>query len=67
MSKPIPIARAKEIAEEYGYGMVIILAVYNKENRSCVTTYGKTKELCKVVGQKAREIIKFLKWDILNG
>ena len=51
MKKPlkrIPINRAKEIAEKYGYEKVIILAVTEREDRIqfWLTTYGKDKGLC---------------------
>lgn len=64
--RPIPIAAAKRIAEDYGYNQVIIIA------RRChdapephaehVTTYGATKEHCSV----AARIGDFLKWNREN-
>ena len=56
--KRIPIARAKEIAQEYGYEKVIILGITKRENRFkfWLTTYGKDKKLCAL----AKEIGDFL-------
>ena len=56
--KRIPLARAREIAQEYGYEKVIILAITQRENRFqfWLTTYGKNKRLCAI----AKKIGDFL-------
>lgn len=63
--KPIPIAAAKFIAKAYGYDQVIVIA------RKCgeapephgehVTTYGDSKEHCKV----AARIGDFIKHQVM--
>ena len=45
--KRIPIKVAKEIAQNYNYDQVIIIARNIENDTDWVTTYGKTKELCK--------------------
>lgn len=60
--KSIPIRRAKELAEKYDYDMVIITAI-NCDNSGMITTYGKTKLLCKISGKMGDNIGK----QIFNG
>ena len=54
MVKRIPIARAKEIAEQYGYEKVFIVGITQDETnwRFWLTTYGKNKEFC----ERAKQI-----------
>lgn len=54
LPKRIPIVRAKEIAERYGYAQVVILA-RNPEHHDCeppyggwIVTYGKNAAHCQV-------------------
>lgn len=49
MSKEIKIIDAKKIANDYDYDMVIIIGV-NNDSSGHITTYGKTKNRCKVAG-----------------
>ena len=50
--KRIPIKAAKQIAKEYGYDQVIIVARKVGENGGeHMTTYGKNKEHCEIAGQ----------------
>lgn len=49
MSKEIKISKAKEIAKECDYDMVIIIGI-NNDSSGHVTTYGKNKGLCKIAG-----------------
>ena len=62
MPKPIPIAKAKEIAKQYEFDQVIIIA--RSDNGGHITTYGKTKKLCVGAGEKARKIAEYLGWDM---
>ena len=66
MVKPIPISAAKLIAEKYGYDQVVIIArgVSGEARRGGehVTTYGVSKEHCKV----AADIGDFLKYKIMG-
>jgi hypothetical protein len=57
--KPIPIVRARDIAEQYGYDQVIIIArkVGDKGGEHC-TTYGRDKANCDVAA-RAGEFLKF--------
>ena len=51
--KKIPIAAAKQIAEEYGYDQVVILARKIPEG-SHATTYGANKAHCEVAAAVGR-------------
>lgn len=65
---PIPIERAKHIADMYGYDQVVIYA------RRChdsdlphgehMTTYGRTKEHCRVAAMIGDTLKKFMGWDV---
>ena len=58
-AKPIPISKAKEIANQFGYEQVIIFARLTGDNgMEHMTTYGKNKEHCDI----ATKIGNFLKY-----
>ncbi len=61
--KPIPVVRARDIAEQYGYDQVIIIARRVGENggEHC-TTYGRDKTHCKV----AAKCGDFLKYKVMQ-
>jgi hypothetical protein len=61
--KPIPIVRARDIAEQYGYDQVIIIARKVGENggEHC-TTYGRDKPNCDV----AARVGEFLKFKVMG-
>ena len=61
--KPIPIVAAKNIAEQYGYDQVIIIArkVGDQGGEHC-TTYGRDKENCDV----AARIGDWLKFKVMG-
>lgn len=44
--RPIPIAAARKIAEEYGYDQVVIFGADREQSKNHVATYGVTKEHC---------------------
>jgi len=61
--KPIPIAAAKRIAEQYGYTQVIVIArAVCDGGGEHVTTYGVDKENCSV----AARIGDFLKYKVMG-
>ena len=62
--KRIPITAAKRIAEDYGYDQVIIYArkVGEALEQQHMTTYGVTKEHCRV----AADIGDFLKYKVMG-
>lgn len=64
--KEIPISKAKEIAEEFGYDQVIIYGRVCHDSPEPhgehMTTYGKNKEHCDV----AARIGDFLKYKIMG-
>ena len=59
--KKIPITKAKEIANQYGYDQVIILGRKVGDNGiEWVTTYGVTKQHCDAaadIGQVLRDMV----------
>ena len=60
--KPIPISAAREIAKKYGKQQVIIVtwdAVHGKEH---VTTYGDTKETCRLAAMGGARVKQALGW-----
>lgn len=57
--KPIPISAAKEIAENYDYDQVIVVArKVGDDGGEHVTTYGRSKAHC-AVAAKAGNFLKF--------
>ena len=57
--KRIPIAAAKRIAKDYGYDQVIIVArKVGEEGGQWHTTYGRTKEHCRVASAIMRWLEK---------
>lgn len=61
--KPIPVASARAIAQNYGYQQVVIIArAVGRDGREHVTTYGVTKEDCAI----AARIGDFLKYKIMG-
>jgi hypothetical protein len=62
MSKPIEINKAKEIANEYNYDEVIILAIDNENRKQHVTTFGKKKSECIDAANIGNEIKRLMGW-----
>ncbi len=62
MTKPIPIARAKDIAEQYGYDQVMIYARDTRTGDEHMTTYGATRAHCTAMGK----IANFLQTKIMG-
>lgn len=64
MSKPIPIAAARKIAEAYGYDQVVIYArkVSDTEGGEHMTTYGRTPIHCRVAAQMGDTLKRFMGW-----
>lgn len=61
--KEIPIQAAKQIAKNYDYDQVIVIArKVGANGGEHVTTYGKNKEHCKI----AAKIGDFLKYKIMG-
>ena len=64
--KRIPISAAKELARKYGYGKVVIIGMAESppgEMKYWLTTYGKTKELCKHASALGKFMIDSL-WEL---
>jgi len=60
--KDIPVAAARRIAEQYGYGQVVIIArAVGDAGGEHVTTYGRTKADCAI----AAKIGDFLKFKVM--
>jgi hypothetical protein len=61
--KPIPIVRARDVAELYGYDQVIIIARrVGDGGGEHVTTYGRDKVNCDV----AARVGSFLKFKVMG-
>ena len=48
-------------AKKHGYAMVVVYAVHDGGEQFTVTTYGKTKQLCKaasIAGEQLFELVK---------
>ncbi len=61
--RKIPIKAAKQIAENYDYDQVIVIArKVGKDGGEHVTTYGINKEHCKI----SAKIGDFLKYKIMG-
>lgn len=57
--KPIPINTAKNIAEQYGYDQVVIMARKTGiDGREHVTTYGVNKGHCSIAAQMG-DVLKY--------
>jgi len=58
MNKEIPIIKAEEIADEYGYDQVVILGLRESEDKpnwyhGWKTTFNRDKKKCKFLGKVA--------------
>ena len=66
--KRIPISAAKRVAEDYGYDQVVIYARKIGEEPNPhgehLTTYGVTKEHCRVAAKMADVLKKFMGWNV---
>ena len=60
--KPIPIAAAKRIAEDYDKDQVIILTWDAAHGQTHVTTYGKTLRDCEQAAEGGNKLKKVLSW-----
>lgn len=64
--RPIPIAAARRIAEEYGYDQVVVYARKVGEapdpHGEHMTTYGVNKAHCRVAAQIAEALQRFMGW-----
>ncbi|MGU3387219.1 hypothetical protein ACLBYG_22105 [Methylobacterium sp. D53M] len=64
--RPIPIAAARRIAEEYGYDQVVIYARrVGEDPEPCgehLTTYGVTKAHCRAAGAISAALQRFMGW-----
>ena len=57
--KPIPVSAAKQIANEYGYDQVIVVArAVGEGGGEHVTTYGRDKQHCSVAA-RCGDFLKF--------
>lgn len=62
--KPIPVAAAKRIAEEYGYDQVVVYArKVGEEGGEHLSTYGRTKQHCSVAASMADTLKRFMGWQ----
>ena len=62
--REIPISAANRIAKDYGYDQVLIYARRHTGPVTLehMTTYGVTKEDCRVAGLMAQTLQKFMGW-----
>jgi hypothetical protein len=61
--KPVPIAAARRIAEEYGYDQVVVYArKVGSDGGEHLTTYGVDKVHCRVAARMADVLRKFMGW-----
>lgn len=51
MQKRIPISKAKELSEQYGWDKIIIIGIDGSDGSDQVVTYKNTKALCKTAGE----------------
>jgi hypothetical protein len=63
MSERIPIKSAKDIAINYGYSQVIIVAWDGETGVQHVTTYGKTIQDCEQAAKGGNFVKKALGWS----
>lgn len=56
MAREIKISEAKNLAKEFNFDMVIVIGI-NQDRSGHITTYGKNKVLCKLVGYIGQSII----------
>ncbi len=60
--KPIPIAAAKRIAQEYGWDQVVIYGRSIQTGAEHMTTYGRTKAMCAAAGKIGRWLQEKMGW-----
>ena len=58
----IPISAAKQIADEYDWNQVIVVAWNKKTGTQHVTTYGKSKQDCKEAACGGNFVKRALGW-----
>mgnify|MGYP001563289097 CR=1 FL=1 len=59
----IPIKAAERLSEQYNCPVIVIYAIEDTGDRFTVTTYGKSKALCRHAADLGRKLAK----AILNG
>jgi len=62
MSKRIPIAAAKRIADEYDKDQVIVVTWDKATGTTWVTTYGKTVQECVQAAEGGNRVKRALGW-----
>lgn len=63
--KPIPIAAARRVAEEYGYDQVLIYArKVGEGGLEHMTTYGVNPTHCDVAARIGSTLKRFMGWDV---
>jgi hypothetical protein len=58
--KPIPVAEAKRIAEQYAYDQVIVVAWNGETGSTHITTFGTKPEYKKMAAQGGDRIAEIL-------
>lgn len=62
--KPIPINMAQEVAQRFGYDQVVIYARrVGEDGGEHLTTYGTTKQHCRVAGQMGDTLKRLMGWQ----
>jgi hypothetical protein len=62
MTKRIPIAAAKRIADDYDMDQVVLVTFSKSTGRTHVVTYGKTVEECRQAAMGGNMVKKALGW-----
>jgi hypothetical protein len=56
MARGIPIKAAEKLSEQYNCPIVIVYAVLDGGEQFCVTSYGKSKALCRHAADLGRKL-----------
>ena len=54
----IPIKAAERLSDQYDCPMIVIYAIHDNGQRFTVTTYGKTKAMCRYAADLGRKFAK---------
>jgi len=58
----VPIKAAKSICEDNLYDHVVMLFYDSQSGRQCVTTWGKTSDMCSLAADQGNAVKEYLGW-----
>lgn len=56
MARKIPISAARKLSEQHRMPLVVIFGIAADQEHFCITTYGATKQLCKLAASYGEQM-----------